>query len=224
MSEYYKQLVKDMVETEVESSSNLDEYRETYKKFRQSLLMKIHHLEYELGESNQDLKHIIEKLSMKKSEKSGNLWCWITISPDPKKFKSALDVVELVNHTIKKCNRKLIEDWKFCVEQRTDNITEFDKKYPNVGIHLHLLCRRNLAYKPSKFCKNFRNSWKMWVKNVNDNNFVNMKWCPQEYLRDKLEYMEGVKTGVGKDKKCMCDSYMRKSKGMLSLYTKFLEN
>ena len=222
MSDYYKQICNNMVENEG-TSKFLDEYTDTHKKFRQSLLMKIHHLEYELGESNQDLKKIIERLSMKKSEKSGNLWCWITISPDPKKITDALSVVELINHTIKKCNRAIIEDWKFCVEQRTDNINNFDKIYPNVGIHIHILCRRNLKYKPSKFCKNFRNSWKPWVHNVNNDKFVNMKWCPNDYLQDKLDYMNGQKTGDMKDKKCICDSYMRKKCGFLPLYTKHLE-
>lgn len=226
MSEYKKQLMIDLMNEPDNTfkEKHYKEYLETLKIFRRSKLMKIHQLEYELGLSNQDLKQTIEKLSLKRSQKSGNLWCWITISPDPKKFKSPLDVTEFVNYVIKKCNRSIIEDWKMCIEQRTTSLSKFDTLYPSqIGLHIHILARRNLSYKPSKFCKNFRNSWKPWVKNVSSDKFVKMIFCPEEYLQDKLDYMNAQKTGEGKSQKCIVDSYMRKKHGMLSMYSKHLE-
>ena len=162
--------------------------------------MEIIHLEHELGlnSSFNDLESYSQQLKSLKANKRGNLWLYLTINP--KKGSSFFDFKPLLERFVK---RKIIEQFFYCYEQRGQTENELGE-----GFHCHLLLKRSLRVPPNKFVRNAKNTFKK-ITNVNNPQIFHYRWCPQEYLIDKIAYISGHKNDEEKDLKCKMDTVWR---------------
>lgn len=149
-----------------------------------------------------------DELREKQAARLGTLWLWLTISPKKEiKLKEFLEKVE------KFAERKMFEDYLYVIEQRGQSEEELGK-----GFHAHLLLKRSMKYKQNKIISNSKNTFKK-MTNVDNHDIFNYHWCPEEYLKDKKEYILGTKTGCEKDKKQFFDVLFRE-KNNLNIYYK----
>ncbi len=149
-----------------------------------------------------------EDLKMQQAKQFGTLWLWITISP--KKEVKFLDFKKKVEQI---ANRKMFKEHFYVFEQRSK-----EKETAGEGFHSHLLLQRDLKYKQNKIIKNLKNSCKH-ITNVENHDIFNFHWCPEEYLKDKMEYMTGTKTGDEKDEKQLIDIVFRQNYNLSTYYT-----
>ena len=185
-------------------------------------IRKVMYMEYEYGSKLDNVFMIVkdkeEDLSAKikelRAKKNNNGFIWVTINPDPKsttlkKFLKKVDVI---------AKRKCFTDYIYVIEQRATTLLEVGK-----GFHAHLLLRRNLNYKPCKCGENLRSSCKKLMPNPKNPQTLDVQIVGEEFARDKLDYILGLKTGVKKngEKKCIAqklDSIFRKNHGILEYY------
>lgn len=166
-----------------------------------------------LGEMYKGMKHIIKKndasLKEKLAKEHNNGWLFITINPKPavpfSKFK--VKVEKLVN-------RNMFSSAIYAYEQRGSTQDEAGK-----GFHVHILARRNLAYKPFNCKKNTKNTCKSLVGDVNNHSQLNIQVIGDDFAVDKKNYFMGMnKTGEGKDLKQQVDKIWRKKMHLASFY------
>lgn len=154
--------------------------------------------------------HIVNKgiklLKELKSSNNNNLWLWLTVNPKPK--TCMIKFFHLLN---KFANRKQFTDYYYVIEQRGKTM-----KTLGDGFHSHLLLKRNINYKPSVIIKNSKNTFKN-ITNINNNEIFFYKWCPSNFLADKINYMTEDKGGE-KTIKQQYDISFRKKYNLLSLY------
>ncbi len=193
----------------------LHEEREFLKlKFRQNLKYK-----YELdmiSEAHTALRLETENLKLKlrerTAEQSHSNYVFVTISPKPNvtfdKFKTTC---------IRYAQRKMFKKSWLVFEQRGVTEEELGK-----GFHAHIECERNVDYKPSQIIRNTKNTFKNQV-DLKIPQTLTIQHHGNDYHKDKLEYIQGVKTGVGKDDKQYMDVKFREKENLNVCYKYYAE-
>ncbi len=149
-----------------------------------------------------DCKEVIAK-------NHNNGYVFITINPrSDVKLETFRDKVD------KFVNRNMFTEYRYVFEQRSETEDEMGK-----GFHAHILLKRNLDYKPSKIVVNTKNTFK-GITQVDNPQILNIQTIGADFAKDKDEYITGVKTGVGKDKKQEIDILWRKAENIESVYGK----
>ncbi len=141
-----------------------------------------------------------------KASNNNTLWLWLTVNPKPK-----TDLTKFVHLLDKFSNRKMFTDYKYVIEQRSSDRASLGK-----GLHAHLLLKRNLKYKPSIIFKNSQNTFKN-ITNVKNKEIFFFKWCPTEFLVDKINYMTEDKGGEKTQKQEM-DLLFRQKNSLCNIY------
>ncbi|WP_445729912.1 MULTISPECIES: hypothetical protein [Pseudomonadota] len=182
--------------------------------FDKTLIKRLMKLEYEnetLGNKYKKLKEYESQLLREKKEKTAlehnNRYCFITINP-----KDGTDFNEFKKQVEKAATRNMFSKVRYVYEQRGSTPEEAGK-----GFHVHLLAERNLNYKPSKVLSNLKNTFKSLVK-VDNPHCLNFQNIGKDFALDKDEYIDGVKTGEGKDAKQSVDVIFRENHGLESIY------
>jgi len=189
-------------------------YDEALHQFTKKKLESIIKMEYEaelLGQQMKDIKEYEKDIKMTLKEniakEHNNGYCFITINPSPE-----VSLTQLEEKVKKFVNRNMFEKYRYVFEQRSP--TEENMGH---GFHAHILLKRNLNYKPSKISLNTKNSFKGITK-VDNPQILNIQHIGEEFAKDKDEYMNGVKTGEGKEAKQAIDKIFRKKNNLESVY------
>lgn len=192
----------------------MDTYDSAKQEFDKTLLKRLMKMEYEaecLGEKYIKIKAYENTLRETKKEltakEHNNGYCFITINPKP---DVSLDTFK--KQVEKAVNRNMFVQVRYVYEQRGTNMDEAGK-----GFHTHILAKRNLSYKPNKVAANLKNTFK-GVVDVNNPSLLNIQHIGADFAKDKDEYIDGVKTGEGKDLKQEIDVEWRKSNGLSVIY------
>jgi len=180
--------------------------KEEFKKFVALKYKNNLNMKYELellGEPLAALKNENAELKMKIKEKTAkenhNQYCFITINPKPEvKFETFRDTC------IKFSQRKMFSKTWLVFEQRGATDDDIGK-----GFHAHVETVRNLDYKPSQIVRNTENTFKNLVDLKVKNHTLTIQHHGEDFHKDKMEYIEGVKTGEGKDEKQIMDVKFR---------------
>ncbi len=153
----------------------------------------------------EEMDKLLATQKEKKKEDDPNYALFITVSPKDNlltDFKSLDDKVQ-------KCLSKYwITDYAYCYEQRSDDPENIH------GLHTHILLTRNL--KPSHSKREVQSTFKTIV-GIPDKH-INIQFKKKEWIKDKIDYMLGNKTGEGKDKKTEIDKIMRQTLGIETIY------
>ncbi len=191
-----------------------DPYDKAYDNFLKKKLESIIKMEYDadlLGAKMKNIKEYEQSVKVKLKEKTAkehnNAFVFITINPN-----EATTLTQLQEKVEKFVNRNMFSAYRYVYEQRGS--TEKDM---GQGFHAHILLKRNLDYKPSKIALNTKNTFK-GITNVDNPNILNIQHIGHDFAQDKDEYMTGVKTGEGKDKKQEIDKLFRKKNNLESVY------
>ncbi len=191
-----------------------DPYDKAYDNFLKKKLESIIKMEYDadlLGAKMVKIKEYEQSVKVKLKEKTAkehnNAFVFITINPN-----EATTLTQLQEKVEKFVNRNMFSAYRYVYEQRGS--TEKDM---GQGFHAHILLKRNLDYKPSKIALNTKNTFK-GITNVDNPNILNIQHIGHDFAQDKDEYMTGVKTGEGKDKKQEIDKLFRKKNNLESVY------
>lgn len=177
-----------------------------FKKLQSNMSIK-----FELKQLSPLMDQIFDERQRGKEEQAkrlGILWLWLTVSPHDKvEFPDFQKKIEQF------AKRKQFKEYFYVYEQRSK-----EAETAGQGFHCHLLLKRNITYKQNKIITNSKNSFKNMTK-VNDFQIFNFHWCPDEYLKDKIEYMTGDKTGAEKDIKQNIDILFRQKYNLKDYYT-----
>jgi len=145
---------------------------------------------------NEDLKKTTKKALLKNLEKSTKIpleFVFLTINPRPsitfEKFKQKV---------FKLLSSSLFSDHCAVFEQRGTVETGDVGR----GFHAHILFKRHLpldkGLPPSNIKRNLKQSFANYCDTNNDNIF-NIRFVGEDFAFDKLDYIKGTKTGIGKD-------------------------
>ena len=201
------------------------------KKFFQQQYKKNLTMKFELGTLGshmsllkEEQEELRDKLKVKTAREHNNGYLFITVNPKILRKTGQLlkdDVQNFEKSIIKFINRNFIEEAWAVIEQRGTTIDEAGQ-----GYHAHIELRRNLNYRPSDIIKGAKNTFKRYC-DVKNPNLLNCQIHGEDFHKDKLEYIEGVKTGEGKDSKQIIDKTFRKNNNLQVVYnaqkTKFSE-
>lgn len=191
------------------------------KKFFQLQYKKNLNMKYELGtlgshmaELKEEQESLREKIKVKTARDHNNGYLFITVNPKVSEkdvmFKEKLHKFE--KSLIKFINRNFIEEAWAVIEQRGVAIGEAGH-----GYHAHIELRRNLNYRPSDIIKGAKNTFKTYC-DVKNSSLLNCQIHGEDFHKDKMEYIEGVKTGEGKDLKQIIDKTFRKNNNLQVVY------
>lgn len=190
-----------------------------FKNWEAKQVQRIISLEYEcgmLGEKWENIKEYEKSLVSTKKEmianKHNNTYCFITVNP-----KNTILLSTFIKSIEKSVHRNIFTDYRYVYEQRGNSESEVGK-----GFHCHMLVKRNLDYKPSKVSSLLQNTFKDIVGDSKNNSLLNIQHIGSDFAKDKDEYMNGVKTGEGKDKKQQMDIIWRLKEKLESVYGKEL--
>ena len=204
------------------TKDDLEELRiQEEKKFFQQQYKKNLTMKFELGtlgshmlqlkEEQEDLR---DKLKAKTARDHNNGYLFITVNPKVSTadvmFKEKLHKFE--KSIIKFINRNFVEEAWAVIEQRGVASGEAGQ-----GYHAHIELRRNLNYRPSDIIKGAKNTFKTYC-DVKNPNLLNCQIHGEDFHKDKLEYIEGVKTGEGKDLKQIVDKTFREKNNLQVVY------
>ena len=200
----YKHLADARIQTEMQF------YKQKYLK---QLNMK-YELEL-LGEEMKQMKNdnikLTEQLKEQTAREHNNGYLFITINPKGE-VEPYNKLHKFEEKIIKFINRNFIEEAWAVIEQR--GTTE---ETAGAGYHAHIELRRNLNYRPSDIIKGAKNTFKSLCDTKNPA-LLNCQIHGEDFHKDKLEYIEGVKTGEGKDKKQEIDKIFRKNYNLQIVY------
>ena len=122
-----------------------------------------------LGKMHEEMKGVIKenayKIKEKLAQEHNNGWIYITVNPKPD-----IKWDEFYKKVTKLANRKMWDYAIYAYEQRSATEAEAGK-----GFHVHMLCKRNLNYKPTHCKRNIRSGCKKLVKEVKTDRFVNIQ-------------------------------------------------
>lgn len=142
---------------------------------------------------------------------------WLTINIAPK----AVDTLPkwwcetLLKKLKKHCQSKMYKSYMYVIEQRE---TTFDPSKNFVGQHVHLLLKRNTnKYCFSQVKRNAKATWDLWC-DVNNESIFNIRECPERFVKDKVAYMLGLKTGENKPEKVAVDKVWRQALKIKEFY------
>ena len=149
------------------------------------------------------------KMTLKENiaKEHNNGYCFITINPSP-----TTTLTQLQEKVEKFVKRNMFEKYRYVYEQRSP--TEENVGH---GFHAHILLKRNLNYKPSKISLNTKNTFK-GITQVDNPQILNIQHIGEDFAKDKDEYMNGVKTGEGKEAKQAIDKIFRQKNNLESVY------
>lgn len=111
----------------------------------------------------------------------------------------------LLAKALKYASSAMFDEYIFVFEQREP---EFNPASCFVGQHFHFLLKRSKSYCYSQIVRNTKNVWRKFC-NVDNGNILNIHKCPAEFVKDKIQYCLGEKTGDGKDCKVAVDQQFR---------------
>lgn len=196
-------------------------YDKAYDNFLKKKLESIVKMEYDcdlLGEKMMKIKEYEQSVKVKLKEKTAkehnNAFVFITINPN-----EATTLTQLQEKVEKFVNRNMFSSYRYVYEQRGS-----EEKNMGQGFHAHILLKRNLDYKPSKIALNTKNTFK-GITNIDNPQILNIQHIGHDFAKDKDEYMTGVKTGEGKDKKQEIDKLWRVKNNLESVYgEEFFQN
>ena len=186
--------------------------------FYKNKYLKQLNMKYELellGEEMKKMKHdnikLTQQLKEQTAKEHNNGYLFITINPKIKTITH--DNIKIFEKSIVKfINRNFIEEAWAVIEQRGTTEQEAGQ-----GYHAHIELRRNLNYRPSDIIKGAKNTFKKYC-DINNPSLLNCQIHGEDFHKDKLEYIEGVKTGEGKDKKQEIDITFRKKYNLQVVY------
>lgn len=134
-------------------------------------------------------RRTLEMQALMIAEKKNNLYVWLTINPAgaPHNWNKPffLKFKKKVESFVK---RKMFKGAIWVFEQRVPMLPSSTTASVGLGYHAHLLLIRNPHYKPYDVFRWSKQSFEKYC-NVNDSNLFNFHWTPQEYVKDKVEYM-----------------------------------
>ena len=195
-----------------------DVRNQTEMQFYKQKYLKQLNMKYELellGEEMIKMKHDNIKLQQQLKEQTAkehnNGYLFITINPKITTITEE-NIKIFEKSIIKFINRNFIEQAWAVIEQR--GTTE---EIAGQGYHAHIELRRNLNYRPSDIIKGAKNTFKKYC-DVKNPSLLNCQIHGEDFHKDKLEYIEGVKTGEGKDKKQEIDITFRKKYNLQVVY------
>ena len=165
-----------------------------------------------LGKFYKGLNQIIieNKIEIKEKTaiKHNNGWVWITINPKP-----GVTLETFRKKVEKLVKRNIFTEATYVYEQRGTDAMSCGK-----GFHCHLLCKRNLNYKPFRVSQCIQNTCKDLIKNPKDNKLLNIQHIGEDFAADKIIYMLEQKTGEGKDQKQLIDKIFREKNNLNIVY------
>lgn len=165
-----------------------------------------------LGKMHESMKIIIKKNGLAIKEKLArehhNGWMFITINPKPD-----ITFEFFFKLTQRLAKRKMWVTSTYAFEQRGSTDADAGK-----GFHVHMLCKRNLNYKPTHCKRNVQAGCKKLVASEKNNHLLNIQICGDDFAKDKLEYFTGIKKGTGKDLKQKIDKIWRKQIHIQEVY------
>lgn len=133
-------------------------------------------------------KVILKEMTAKEHN---NGYCFISVRPKPKtKFEEFHKICTKLFH------RNLFTEGYYLYEQ-----TGTTPETMGQGFHAHFVMKRNLTYKPSKLKDFAYNS----VKKICASQAFDCQHIGEDFRKDKLEYIFGLKTAEGKDLKQLMD-------------------
>lgn len=161
------------------------------------------------------VKDVVEQTTIARkkyiADKHNNNYVFITINPPP-----TVTLAQLQGVVQSYVTRNIITRHCYVYEQRST-----DPKCVK-GIHCHILCERNVDYKPSKFTSNTQNTFKRIIKDPKNSNHLNIQFVGSEFARDKQSYILDVKKGeadgVKKSDKQLVDVVFRKNEKLEDFY------
>ena len=190
-------------------------YLEELKDLKRRKFRKILEQQYSLGNLGKLYTGLLEmeqdnvqKLKVQTAKAHNNQFLFITVNPKPEiTFETFSKKME------KLAKRNIFNSALYVYEQRGTTIEEAGK-----GFHCHMLCERNLNYKPTKVVSCIKNTCKK-LCNPNDQRVLNIQIIGEEFMKDKREYILGHnKTGEGKSVKQDIDIYWRKKNNLNNYY------
>lgn len=207
-SELFKIFMSDKSpEDPEEYQKALETYLDALADWKKQKLKSVFNKSYKaekLGETWKRIKDHEEKLNCtireQAAQKHNNLYLWLTVNP-----KSDIKFDDFKCRVEKAVNRAMFSDYLYVFEQRG---TE-DQCNLGDGFHAHMLLKRNLDYKPCKVITNIKNTFKDMTM-VDNSEIFAWWWCSDQYKKDKVEYITGLKTAEGKDEKQIGDKLWRK--------------
>jgi len=193
--------------------SQPEEYMKAFEQFhasvddwKQQKLKQLLNKSYNAERMGQEWKEVKEyeveldqTIRENKAEKHNNLFLWLTVNP-----KADVELEDFKDVIDKFAKRTMFSDYLYVYEQRGKEETSIGD-----GFHAHLLLKRNMDYKPSKVIFNSKNTFKR-ITNVDNFDIFNYRWVSDEFKKDKVQYIIGIKTGEEKDLKQEMDVYFRK--------------
>ncbi|AXH78447.1 MAG: putative replication initiation protein [Circular genetic element sp.] len=209
---------------DVKERSTADKAAEA--QFYKNKYMKILNMKYELrtlGKQMEMMKDCEDKLKAQMKEKTAkehnNSHMFITVNPKPGNWLGLAmpDRGTLVEAFIKKIikfiNRNFCEEAWAVIEQRG---VEADHNMGH-GYHAHIALKRDLNYRPSDIIKGAKNTFKNCCDTKNPA-CLNVKIHGADFHKDKMEYIQGIKTGEGKDEKQKMDKLFREKYNIEVVY------
>lgn len=215
------------------SEDQLKEARLEFQGRREVILLKwkkYYHLRFELGTLGKDpwgrdymelrdkIRHAEEQLRLAKAatqKKTSFIWLTINISPKAVDTLPKYWCETLLKKLKKHVQSKMYKSYMYVIEQRE---TTFDPSKNFVGQHVHLLLRRNTnKYCFSQVKRNAKATWDLWCDTDKDYLF-NIHECPERFIKDKVEYMLGQKTGENKPEKQEVDKVWRQANKIKEFY------
>lgn len=188
----------------------------TELQFYKNKYLKILNMKYQLkdlGTQMSLMKDKEEELKKQIKEQTArehnNSHLFITINPKP---STKLD--NFIKKVVKFINRNFCDYASAVIEQRGVSEDELGK-----GFHAHIAMKRNVNYRPSDIIKGAKNTFKDCC-DVKKPELLNVKIHGEDFHKDKMEYINGVKTGLGKDKKQEMDIIFRKKNNIEIVYKK----
>ncbi len=197
-------LKKDRLRNELREKAKTQAMSEYYLKIeRKKLLLGLNN---DIPEIDiKEMKDLEEKLKENQKMKDPKYAAFVTVNPKV----NGLEGFEELSKKVEKCLSKYwVTDYCYCYEQRSANEEDIH------GLHCHILLVRGI--KPSHMEREIRSTFKSIV-GIPDKH-INIQYKRKEWLKDKVEYMEGKKTGDGKEPKTKIDLKMRELLEIENMY------
>lgn len=153
----------------------------------------------------EEMEKLLEIQKEKKKESDPRYAAFITVNP----AKNRLEDFNELSKRVEKClSKHWVNDYAYCYEQRSNDADDIH------GLHAHILLTRSI--KPSHLEREVRSSFKAIV-GIPDKH-INIQYKKKDWIKDKLEYMKGKKTGEGKEEKVEIDRIFRETYGIQDIY------
>ncbi len=197
----------------------------TELQFYKNKYLKLLNMKYELKDLGVQMAKVKDRedelkrqIKEKNAREHNNSHLFITINPKAiKSFgKEPPDITIHLEHFVKKVvkfiNRNFCDEAYAVIEQRGSKETEIGK-----GYHAHIALKRNVDYRPSDIVKGAKNTFKDCC-DTKKPELLNIRIHGEDFHKDKMEYIQGIKTGEGKDKKQEMDILFRKKYNLEIVY------